>query len=193
MPADAVVRARIDPRLKQQAEAILAAKGLTISEALRQMMMHVVRNGALPFELIVQHPNPIKEKRRNMDSAITPQMRHHSAVRTINYFGFRGNRAAISLLYARAEGASQGEVNDAGRALGSPQENYLNMLHQAIKWGHEVSVWDDAMRGGKVYKLFYNPKHSGSGAVDPPDNWREMNMLKIQPGVRPTPYHPRRS
>jgi addiction module RelB/DinJ family antitoxin len=193
MPADAVVRARIDPILKQQAEEILAAKGLTISEALRQMMMHVVRNRALPFELIVKPPDPIKERRRNMDDVITPEMRHHSAVRTANYFGFRGNRAAISLLYARAEGASQVEVNDAGRALGSPQENYLNMLHQAIKWGHDVSVWDDAARGGKVYKLFYNPKHSGPGAVEPPDNWREMNKLQVPPGVRPTPYRPRRS
>jgi hypothetical protein len=67
------------------------------------------------------------------DYFVTPGMRHHSGARPLNYFGFRGNRAAISLLYARSEGASQSEVNKAGRALGSPQENYLNMLHQAIK------------------------------------------------------------
>ncbi len=188
MSADTVVRARIDPSLKQQAEEILAAKGLTISEALRQMMMHVVRNGSLPFELITQHQNP---RIRIMDHMITPQMRNHSTVKTINYFGFRGNRAAISLLYARVEGASQVEVNDAGRALGSPTKNYLNMLHQAIEWGHEVFVWDDADRGGKVYKLLYNPKHGAPRAVDPPANWRTMNEMPR--GVSPTPYHPHRS
>jgi addiction module RelB/DinJ family antitoxin len=193
MPADAVVRARIDLRLKRQAEAILAARGLTISEALRQLMMHVARNNALPFELIVQPSKAIKEKGRNMNNVVTPEMRHHSGARTLNYFGFRGNRAAISLLYARSEGASQLEVNNAGRALGSPQENYLNMLHQAIKWGHKVFVWDDPTRGGKVYKLSYNPSHSGPGEVDPPDNWKAMNALKTPPGVTPTMHRARRS
>jgi DNA-damage-inducible protein J len=193
MAADAVVRARIETRLKREAEAILAAKGFTVSEALRQMMLHVVREKALPFELIVRHCKPVRQRRSNMGTVVTPEMRHHSAARTLNYFGFRGNRAAISLLYARPEGASQVEVNKAGRALGSPQENYLNMLHQAIKWGHKVFVWDDPARGGTVYKLSYNPSHSGPGAVEPPDNWREMNALKIPPGVTPTTYRPRRS
>jgi hypothetical protein len=33
----------------------------------------------------------------------------------------------------------------------SPQEDYLNsMLHQAIKWGHKVVVWDDAARVGNL-------------------------------------------
>src|SRR5262245_48962989 len=105
-----------------------------------------------------------------MVTVVTSEMRQHSVARTLSYFGFRGNRAAISLLYARPEGASQPEVNDASRALGSRQENYLNMLHQAMKWGHRVYVWDDAARGGKVYKLLYNPHHSGPGAIDPPGN-----------------------
>jgi DNA-damage-inducible protein J len=192
MPADAVVRARIEPRLKRQAEAILAATGLTVSEALRQLMMHVVRKKALPFALIVEHPTPIKQ-RRSMDSIVTQEMRHYSGTRSLNYFGFRGNRAAISMLYARSEGASQAEVNEAGQAIGSPQENYLNMLHQALKWGHEVWFWHDPARGGKVYKLFYNPEHNGPGEVDPPENWRKMNLPKIPPSVKSTPYRPHRS
>jgi len=193
MRANAVVRARIDLQLKLQAEAVLATKGLTVSEALRQMMMHIARDKALPFELIVQNSQPTKEKRRTMIDVVTPEMRHHSAVKTINYFGFRGNRAAIALLYAPPDGATQDEVNKAGRALGSPQENYLNMLHQAIKWGHEVFVWDDVARGGKVYKLVYNPDHNGPGAVDPPANWREMNVIEAPPGVLATRYRPWRS
>jgi DNA-damage-inducible protein J len=39
MPANAVVRARIDRKVKEQAAAILAAAGLTISDAFRMMLM----------------------------------------------------------------------------------------------------------------------------------------------------------
>jgi hypothetical protein len=120
-------------------------------------------------------------------------MRHHSVTKALNYFGFKGNRAAISFLYARPEGASQNEVNEAGQALGSDQKNYLNMLHQALNWGHQVCVWDDDSRGGKVYKLVYNPNHNGPGVVDPPENWRETNVPKTPLGVMPTAYGPRRS
>jgi DNA-damage-inducible protein J len=193
MPGDTVVRARINPRIKREAEAVLATKGLSISEVLRQLMLHIIREKELPFELIIPEAAPVKQRKRKMDSIVTEEMRHYSGTKSLNYFGFRGNRAAISLLYARSEGASQAEVNEVGRALGSPQENYLNMLHQALKWRHEVSVWDDPPRGGKVYKLFYNPNHNGPGEVAPPDNWKEMNKPKIPPGVTPISYQPHRS
>jgi DNA-damage-inducible protein J len=189
MSADAVVRARINPRIKRDAEGVLAAKGLSISEVLRQLMLHIVREKDLPFELIIRDAS----RKRKMDSIVTQEMRRYSGIKSLNYFGFRGNRAAISLLYARSEGASQAEVNEVGRALGSPQENYLNMLHQALKWRHEVSVWDDPLRGGKVYKLVYNPNHNGPGAVAPPDNWKEMNIAKISSGTTPIRYQPHRS
>jgi DNA-damage-inducible protein J len=169
MPDDVVVRARIDRRLKEEVEAVLAPKGLSVSEAFRQLMRRIARDRAMPFELI-PNPKSIQERQRNMHDAVTPEMRHHATIRTLNHFGFRGNRAAIALLYARPEGATQVEVNEAGRALGSLQMNYLNMLHQAIEWGHKVVVWDDPVRGGKVYKLIFNSHHSGPGAVDPPPN-----------------------
>lgn len=191
--ANAVVRARIDRRLKEEAEAVLAAKGLTLSEALRQMMMRIAHEKALPFELTVPNPKTIKERKRKMDDVVTPEMRHHAAVRTLNHLGFRGYRAAIAALYTRPEGATQAEVNQVARALGSPQKNYLNMLHQAIKWGHKVIVWDDPVRGGKAYKLIYDPNHGGPGAVDPPRNWKELNVPQTPPGAKATPYNPRRS
>jgi len=193
MPANAVVRARIDRRLKEEAEAVLAVKGITLSKVFQQMMIRIAREKALPFELTFPSPKPIKEKSHKMEKAVTPKMRHHAAVGSLNHFGFRGYRAAIAVLYARSEGATQVEVNQAARALGSTQKNYLNMLHQAIEWGHSVFVWDDPVRRGKAYKLVYNPRHSGPGAVDPPANWREMNVAKTPPGVTATPYKPRRS
>jgi len=55
MPAEAVVRARIDETVKDQAAAILAAAGLTTSSAIRLFLLKVVEEEALPFE--VRKPN----------------------------------------------------------------------------------------------------------------------------------------
>jgi addiction module RelB/DinJ family antitoxin len=48
---DAVVRARIDPRLKEQAARVLEAMGLTISDVLREVMVRVANDKALPFQV----------------------------------------------------------------------------------------------------------------------------------------------
>ena len=47
MPANDVVRARIDRRIKEEAAAILGAAGLTISDAFRMMLMRTVADKAL--------------------------------------------------------------------------------------------------------------------------------------------------
>lgn len=57
MPANAVVRARIDETIKQEASDVLAAIGLTPSDAFRIMMTRVAREKALPFEPLV--PNAV--------------------------------------------------------------------------------------------------------------------------------------
>lgn len=67
MSANAVVRARIDARIKEEATAVLAAMGLTVSDAFRIMLTRVAREKALPFEPLV--PNAVtieamKEARR---------------------------------------------------------------------------------------------------------------------------------
>lgn len=56
MPAKTVVRARIDEHIKEEASAVLAAMGLTVSDASRIMLTRVAREKALPFEPLV--PNP---------------------------------------------------------------------------------------------------------------------------------------
>ena len=47
----AVVRARIDKRLKDEAEVVLAAIGLDTSTAFRLMMTRIAEEKSLPFEL----------------------------------------------------------------------------------------------------------------------------------------------
>ena len=53
MPANAVVRARIDQHIKEEATVVLAAMGLTVSDAFRIMLTRIAREKALPFEPLV--------------------------------------------------------------------------------------------------------------------------------------------
>lgn len=50
MPANSVVRARIDADVKAEAEAVLATIGLTVSDAFRMMMIRIAKEKALPFD-----------------------------------------------------------------------------------------------------------------------------------------------
>jgi DNA-damage-inducible protein J len=60
MATNAVVRARIDGRIKKQAEAVLAAIGLTASDAFRLLMVRIAAEKALPFEPLVPNKTTIK-------------------------------------------------------------------------------------------------------------------------------------
>ena len=53
MPADTVVRARIDAATKERASAALAAMGLSISDAIRLLMLRIAEEQRLPFEVRV--------------------------------------------------------------------------------------------------------------------------------------------
>lgn len=48
-----VVRARIDSGLKQEASAVLASMGLSVSDAIRLMLVRVVSEKTLPFDVRV--------------------------------------------------------------------------------------------------------------------------------------------
>ena len=50
MAVNSVVRARIDERTKRQAAAALKKIGLTVSDALRLLLVRVAAEKALPFE-----------------------------------------------------------------------------------------------------------------------------------------------
>ena len=67
MSANAVVRARTDKHIKEEATVVLEAMGLTVSDAFRIMLTRVAREKALPFEPLVPNAETIaamKEARR---------------------------------------------------------------------------------------------------------------------------------
>lgn len=49
--SNAVVRARIDATTKQEATAVLAGMGLSVSDAIRLMLAKVARERTLPFDV----------------------------------------------------------------------------------------------------------------------------------------------
>lgn len=51
MAATAFVRARIDETLKDEASAVLADMGLTVSDVVRIVLTRVAKEKALPFEM----------------------------------------------------------------------------------------------------------------------------------------------
>lgn len=60
MPENAVVRARIDQRIKDEAAAVLGAMGLTVSDAFRLLMVRIAKEKALPFEPLVPNTETIE-------------------------------------------------------------------------------------------------------------------------------------
>ena len=65
MASNAFVRARIDEHLKDEAAAVLAEMGLTVSDLVRMTLTRVAKDKALPFELKV----PNAETRAAMEEA----------------------------------------------------------------------------------------------------------------------------
>lgn len=60
MTENAIVRARIDERIKAEASVVLRAMGLTVSDAFRLMMTRIAAEQALPFEPLVPNVETIE-------------------------------------------------------------------------------------------------------------------------------------
>jgi len=60
MPAKTEVRARVDARVKEQAKAIYAAAGLTLSDAFRIMLLRTVAERALPFDPLTPNEETVE-------------------------------------------------------------------------------------------------------------------------------------
>ena len=74
MPANAVVRARIDEQIKEEAAAVLATMGLTVSDAVRLMLTRVAREHNLPFNPLIPNEETVaamKEARRGNLETVT--------------------------------------------------------------------------------------------------------------------------
>ena len=72
MTTDSVVRARIDAQVKEKAAAVLGEMGLSVSDAIRLMLVRVAAEKALPFKVKV--PNAKTEaafRESDRDEGIT--------------------------------------------------------------------------------------------------------------------------
>jgi DNA-damage-inducible protein J len=79
MAATAFVRARVDEEMRDEAAAVLAEMGLTVSDVIRITLTKVAKEGALPFELKVPNAKTraamaearaiMKKERGGFDSA----------------------------------------------------------------------------------------------------------------------------
>ena len=59
MVADSVVRARINSKVKEEASDILGAMGLTLSDAYRMLLVRIVEDRTLPFNLHIPNERTI--------------------------------------------------------------------------------------------------------------------------------------
>jgi DNA-damage-inducible protein J len=82
--ANTVVRARIDQRVKKEAEAVLAAIGLTVSDAFRMLMVRVAAEKALPFEPIVPNKKTVKAIEAARRGELTTVGRPRNLVHRLN-------------------------------------------------------------------------------------------------------------
>ena len=63
MSANKLVQARIDGETKEEAAAVLAAMGLTLSDAVRLLLTRIAREKALPFEPLISNETTIAAMR----------------------------------------------------------------------------------------------------------------------------------
>jgi DNA-damage-inducible protein J len=72
MAQDAIVRARINGAIKEEAAHVLAAMGLTVSDAFRLMMIRIAHEKALPFEQLVPNAQTIAAMKQARSGAVEP-------------------------------------------------------------------------------------------------------------------------
>ncbi len=59
MASDTVIRARISGAVKEEAARVLDQMGLSVSDAIRLLMVRIAREKALPFEVMVPNTETI--------------------------------------------------------------------------------------------------------------------------------------
>ncbi len=67
--SNVTIQSRVSPELKQQAETVFAALGLSTSDAIRMFLQQSVNVGGLPFQPMVKQPNEVTlEAMRQLES-----------------------------------------------------------------------------------------------------------------------------
>ena len=59
MASNQLVQARIDREIKEEAAAVLATMGLTVSDAVRLLLTKIAREHALPFEPFIPNAETV--------------------------------------------------------------------------------------------------------------------------------------
>jgi DNA-damage-inducible protein J len=72
MAENAVIRARIDEATKIEAASVLAAMGLTLSDAFRLMVKRIAADKALPFEPLVPNAETIEAMKAARRGELVP-------------------------------------------------------------------------------------------------------------------------
>ena len=72
---EAVVRARVDTKLKRDSEDILRQLGLSQTEAIRMFFTQIVRRRGLPFEVVLQP--------EDNDDLLLPRSKRQAAIDTL--------------------------------------------------------------------------------------------------------------
>jgi DNA-damage-inducible protein J len=65
MAANALVQTRINETVKDEASAVLATMGLTVSDAVRLMLTRIAHDKALPFEPLTPNAATIEAMRES--------------------------------------------------------------------------------------------------------------------------------
>ena len=84
MTGSAVVRARIDETTKTEAAAVLAAMGLSLSDAFRLLLKRVAAEKALPFEPLVPNPETVAVMKAARRGELTTAGRPASLLTSLN-------------------------------------------------------------------------------------------------------------
>jgi len=71
MAANQLVQTRIDGAIKEEAAAVLAAIGLTVSDAVRLLLTKVAQEKALPFELLIPNATTIAAMKEARAGSLT--------------------------------------------------------------------------------------------------------------------------
>ena len=60
MPSTTMVHVRVDEKVKEEASVTLAQMGITISDAVRMMLVRIAAEKALPFDVRVPNATTVK-------------------------------------------------------------------------------------------------------------------------------------
>ena len=71
MPTNALVQTRIDGAVKEEAATVLAALGLTVSDAVRLLLTRIAHDHALPFDPLIPNQQTVDAMRETRAGRLT--------------------------------------------------------------------------------------------------------------------------